>query len=80
MSLCLRELLSESELTEIREACEQGLELNSIKLRIYEYVESRMSFIAPNLSAIVGASTAAKIMGKYHLIQRGFCLFIFTFH
>lgn len=40
-----------------------GINLNGIKLRIYEYVESRMSFIAPNLSAIIGASTAAKIMG-----------------
>ncbi|KAL1140130.1 hypothetical protein AAG570_000062 [Ranatra chinensis] len=57
------ELLTDKELTEINEACNMGIELNSIKLRIYEYVESRMSFIAPNLSAIVGASTAAKIMG-----------------
>lgn len=39
-------------------------ELNAFKLQIYEYVESRMTFIAPNLSAIIGASTAAKIMGK----------------
>lgn len=41
-----------------------ALELNQAKHRIYEYVESRMSFIAPNLSIIIGASTAAKIMGK----------------
>lgn len=41
-----------------------ALELNQSKHRIYEYVESRMSFIAPNLSIIVGASTAAKIMGE----------------
>lgn len=40
-----------------------ALELNQSKHRIYEYVESRMSFIAPNISIIVGASTAAKIMG-----------------
>ncbi|KAJ8969237.1 hypothetical protein NQ317_002635 [Molorchus minor] len=32
-------------------------------LRIYEYVESRMAFIAPNMSVILGASIAAKIMG-----------------
>lgn len=38
-------------------------ELNSFKQQIYEYVESRMTYIAPNLSAIVGASTAAKVMG-----------------
>lgn len=41
-----------------------ALELNQSKHGIYEYVESRMSFIAPNLSIIVGASTAAKIMGE----------------
>lgn len=41
-----------------------ALELNQSKHRIYEYVESKMSFIAPNLSIIVGASTAAKIMGE----------------
>uniref|UniRef100_A0A4W6D3H0 U4/U6 small nuclear ribonucleoprotein Prp31 n=1 Tax=Lates calcarifer TaxID=8187 RepID=A0A4W6D3H0_LATCA len=56
-------LLSEEELKQLEEACDMALELNQSKHRIYEYVESRMSFIAPNLSIIVGASTAAKIMG-----------------
>ena len=40
-----------------------AIELNNFKLKIYEYVESRMTFIAPNLSMIVGASTAAKMLG-----------------
>ena len=40
------------------------MELNDYKRQIHEYVESRMTFIAPNLSIIVGASTAAKLMGK----------------
>uniref|UniRef100_A0A1B6JXU1 U4/U6 small nuclear ribonucleoprotein Prp31 n=1 Tax=Homalodisca liturata TaxID=320908 RepID=A0A1B6JXU1_9HEMI len=57
------QLLTEKELEDIREACDMAAELNSFKLRIYEYVESRMTFIAPNLSTIVGASTAAKVMG-----------------
>uniref|UniRef100_A0AAR2LPQ8 U4/U6 small nuclear ribonucleoprotein Prp31 n=1 Tax=Pygocentrus nattereri TaxID=42514 RepID=A0AAR2LPQ8_PYGNA len=56
-------LLGEEELQRLEEACDMALELNQSKHRIYEYVESRMSFIAPNLSIIVGASTAAKIMG-----------------
>uniref|UniRef100_A0A665VSA0 U4/U6 small nuclear ribonucleoprotein Prp31 n=1 Tax=Echeneis naucrates TaxID=173247 RepID=A0A665VSA0_ECHNA len=56
-------LLNEDELKQLEEACDMALELNQSKHRIYEYVESRMSFIAPNLSIIVGASTAAKIMG-----------------
>lgn len=32
-----------------------------------------MSFIAPNLSIIVGASIAAKLMGESHIVQ---CLHI----
>ncbi|KAG8195221.1 hypothetical protein JTE90_027962 [Oedothorax gibbosus] len=40
-----------------------AIELDKFKQEIYTYVESRMSFIAPNLSVIVGASTAAKLMG-----------------
>lgn len=40
-----------------------AIELNNFKLKIYEYVESRMTFIAPNISVIVGSSIAAKLMG-----------------
>lgn len=40
-----------------------AIDLNNFKLKIYEYVESRMTFIAPNLSMIIGASTAAKMLG-----------------
>jgi len=46
-----------------------ALELNDIKLKIYSYVEARMAFIAPNVSAIVGAATAAKLMGKKNGIR-----------
>uniref|UniRef100_A0A671RI75 U4/U6 small nuclear ribonucleoprotein Prp31 n=1 Tax=Sinocyclocheilus anshuiensis TaxID=1608454 RepID=A0A671RI75_9TELE len=56
-------MLGDDELQRLEEACDMALELNQSKHRIYEYVESKMSFIAPNLSIIVGASTAAKIMG-----------------
>lgn len=59
-----RQQLSEEGLERLEEACDMALELNASKHRIYEYVESRMSFIAPNLSIIIGASTAAKIMGE----------------
>lgn len=60
-----RQQLSDEELERLEEACDMALELNASKHRIYEYVESRMSFIAPNLSIIIGASTAAKIMGEF---------------
>lgn len=55
--------LSPEELGRIFEACDMAVELNSFKLRIYEYVESRMALIAPNVSAIVGAAVAAQLMG-----------------
>jgi U4/U6 small nuclear ribonucleoprotein PRP31 len=55
--------LEGSELALINEACDIVLKLNETKLKIFEYVESRMAFIAPNMSLIVGASTAAKVIG-----------------
>ena len=55
--------LQADEISLLNEACDIVLKLNETKHRIFEYVESRMTFIAPNLSVIVGASTAAKLMG-----------------
>jgi len=55
--------LSEEELAGIKEACEMAIEIHGFKQQILDYVEARMAFISPNLSAIVGASTAAKMMG-----------------
>ncbi|KAK0044015.1 U4/U6 small nuclear ribonucleoprotein Prp31 [Biomphalaria pfeifferi] len=55
--------LSEKDLATVMESCEMAIELNKCKTKIFEYVESRMTFIAPNLSIIVGASIAAKLMG-----------------
>lgn len=46
-----------------------AIELNASKLKIYEFVESRMTYIAPNLSVIIGASTAAKLMGIVFVIR-----------
>ena len=40
-----------------------AIELAETKRKIFEYVESRMAFIAPNLSAIIGANIAAKLLG-----------------
>ncbi|CAG8709884.1 15255_t:CDS:2, partial [Cetraspora pellucida] len=48
----------------VSDACDMALELDSAKRTILEYVESRMSLIAPNLSAIVGSTTAAKMLGQ----------------
>nr|XP_039265935.1 U4/U6 small nuclear ribonucleoprotein Prp31-like [Styela clava] len=55
--------LDEYEEKRILEACHMSEDLILAKMKILEYVEARMSFIAPNLTIIVGASTAAKLMG-----------------
>merc|ERR1712226_1289370 len=55
--------ISQEDLAVISEACDIALQLNDYKTRIFDYVEGRMAYIAPNLSSIIGASTAAKLMG-----------------
>nr|CAG4647055.1 EOG090X06EY [Megafenestra aurita] len=55
--------LDNAELDRVMEACDTALELERYKSKIYSYVESRMTFIAPNLSVLVGAPIAAKLMG-----------------
>lgn len=70
------QLLTEEEKKAICEACDMAVELNNCKLKIFEYVESRMAFIAPNLSIIVGASTAAKIMGIFYIkLYKHICIY-----
>ncbi|KAI9593760.1 hypothetical protein BDF19DRAFT_446819 [Syncephalis fuscata] len=56
-------LLSEEEWQLVDEACTMALSLDEARSKILNYVESRMQLIAPNLSAIIGTSTAAKMMG-----------------
>lgn len=55
--------LTDDEKRQIDEACDMGIDLNDYKAKIFDYVESRMTFIAPNVSMIVGATTAARILG-----------------
>ena len=55
--------LTKEELDIVTSSCEMAIDLAEKKARIFEYVESRMAFIAPNLSAIVGSNIAAKLMG-----------------
>lgn len=55
--------LSKDDLSKVMDACDMAIDLTNYKQVIYEYVESRMTFIAPNLSRVIGASSAAKLMG-----------------
>lgn len=63
LALLLRKPLDSVELGRVMEACNTALDLEKFKTKIYSYVESRMTFIAPNLSVLVGAPIAAKLMG-----------------
>ncbi|KAG5514214.1 hypothetical protein RHGRI_035572 [Rhododendron griersonianum] len=55
--------LLEEGLQKTIDACDRALALDSSKKKVLDFVESRMGYIAPNLSAIVGSVVAAKLMG-----------------
>ncbi|WOL19871.1 U4/U6 small nuclear ribonucleoprotein Prp31 [Canna indica] len=55
--------LSEENLKKTVDACDRALDLDLAKKKVLDFVESRMGYIAPNLSAIVGSAVAAKLMG-----------------
>ncbi|KAL5552914.1 hypothetical protein UlMin_040315 [Ulmus minor] len=55
--------LPEDMLQKTIDACDRALALDSAKKKVLDFVESRMGYIAPNLSAIVGSAVAAKLMG-----------------
>lgn len=55
--------LTPLELEYVLEGCDLILFLDQCRSKIIEYVRSRMDMIAPNLSAIVGSTTAAQLMG-----------------
>lgn len=54
--------LPQNELNSVLEACDMAVQLNECKGKILSFVESQMSVVAPNVSAIAGANVAAKLM------------------
>ena len=74
---CYSTKLPEELMAHVIEACDMAIELEHMKQTILTYVQSRMTFIAPNLTIIVGASTAAKLMGvcsvQSYLSQGNYC-------
>ncbi|KAK0272731.1 U4/U6-U5 snRNP complex subunit prp31 [Friedmanniomyces endolithicus] len=54
--------LSEPELAAVRRACEMTLHLDKAKKTLTEYVQSRMSMFAPNLTTLIGSLTAAQLL------------------
>ncbi|KAJ3575160.1 hypothetical protein NP233_g1270 [Leucocoprinus birnbaumii] len=55
--------LSDQEWKAIDKACNLADRLEEARKKIFMYVSSRMNVLAPNLSAIVGTTTAAKLLG-----------------
>ncbi|KAL9712799.1 U4/U6-U5 snRNP complex subunit prp31 [Leucoagaricus gongylophorus] len=55
--------LSEKEWKAIEKACNLADRLEEARKQIFMYVSSRMNVLAPNLSAIIGTTTAAKLLG-----------------
>ncbi|VAH22330.1 unnamed protein product [Triticum turgidum subsp. durum] len=55
--------LSQENLVKTIEACDRALNLDAAKKKVLDFVEGKMGYIAPNLSAIVGSAVAAKLMG-----------------
>ncbi|KAJ3713620.1 Nop domain-containing protein [Lentinula raphanica] len=55
--------LSAAEWAAVQRACDLADRLEEARKKIFLYVSSRMNILAPNLSAIVGTTTAAKLLG-----------------
>lgn len=54
--------LSEMELASVRRACEMTIQLDRAKKILTDYVQSRMSIFAPNLTTLIGSLTAAQLL------------------
>ncbi|RHY03745.1 hypothetical protein DYB37_000860 [Aphanomyces astaci] len=55
--------LSPADLAIVEETCTELLELDSDKLLVLRFVENRMNFLAPNLSALLGTRITAQLVG-----------------
>lgn len=55
--------LPEDEWQRVQEACDMVYELEANRRKILQYVESRMTLLAPNFSALVGTTVATKLVG-----------------
>lgn len=55
--------LGEEALQRVMAGCDMAVKLDEDKRLILQFVESKMTKVAPNLSAVVGSEIAAKLMG-----------------
>lgn len=55
-------LMDEETVDKVMNGCNEAFQLNDCKRDVLLYLESRMSGLAPNISALLGASLAAKLV------------------
>merc|ERR1719214_103024 len=56
--------MSPEELARVRQGCELVISLHRAKNILTEYVQSRMTVFAPNLTALIGSLTAAQMLNQ----------------
>ncbi|KAJ0771746.1 putative Nop domain-containing protein [Helianthus annuus] len=54
--------VSELDLINVKDLCDQVLSLSEYRAQLYDYLKSRMNTIAPNLTAIVGELVGARLI------------------
>jgi len=54
--------VSDLDLANIRELCDQVLSLSEYRAQLYDYLKNRMNTIAPNLTALVGELVGARLI------------------
>ncbi|XP_074311492.1 putative nucleolar protein 5-2 [Silene latifolia] len=54
--------VSELDLVNIKQLCDQVLSLSEYRAQLYDYLKSRMNTIAPNLTALVGELVGARLI------------------
>ncbi|XP_009411704.2 probable nucleolar protein 5-1 [Musa acuminata AAA Group] len=54
--------VSDLDLANIKELCDQVLALSEYRAQLYDYLKSRMNTIAPNLTALVGELVGARLI------------------
>ncbi|BBH06664.1 NOP56-like pre RNA processing ribonucleoprotein, partial [Prunus dulcis] len=54
--------VSELDLINIKELCDQVLSLSEYRAQLYDYLKNRMNTIAPNLTALVGELVGARLI------------------
>lgn len=54
--------ISEEDLSNITNLCDQVLEISDYRDQLYEYLKNRMTAIAPNLTALVGELVGARLI------------------